>query len=87
LLGDESLAVSADEDLVALGREIRRHRKSRKLSQEGLAELANLHRNYIGYLERGERNPAAKTLFQISRALGIGLAELVAGVAPDTKRD
>jgi len=79
--------VSADEDLVALGREIRRHRKARKLSQEGLAELSDLHRNYIGCLERGERNPAVKTLFQISRALGIGLAELVAGVGPDIKHD
>ena len=87
MLGDESLAVDADEDLVALGREIRRHRKARKLSQEGLAELTELHRNYIGCLERGERNPAAKTLFQISRALGISLAELVAGVAPETKHD
>jgi transcriptional regulator with XRE-family HTH domain len=77
--------VDADADLEALGREIRRHRKARTLSQEQLAERADLHRNYIGYLERGERNPSAKTLFQISRALGIGLGELVAGVAAGAK--
>ena len=77
----------ADEDLEALGREIRRHRKAQNLSQEQLAERADLHRNYIGYLERGERNPGAKTLFQLARALGIGLAELVADIAPMSKRD
>jgi transcriptional regulator with XRE-family HTH domain len=68
--------MGSDEDLVALGREIRRHRKARNLSQEALAELADLHRNYIGYLERGERNPAATTLFLLARALGISFAQL-----------
>jgi transcriptional regulator with XRE-family HTH domain len=71
------------DDLKALGREIRRHRKQAKLSQEQLAERAGLHRNYVGYLERGERNPAATTLFQIARALGIGLAELVSALRAD----
>jgi transcriptional regulator with XRE-family HTH domain len=71
------------DDLKALGREIRRHRKQRKLSQEQLAERAGLHRNYVGYLERGERNPAATTLFQIARALDISLAELVSALAAD----
>ncbi len=72
--------MSRDSDLVALGREIRRHRKAHNLSQEGLAERADLHRNYIGFLERGERNPTAKTLFQIARALDLDLGALVAGV-------
>jgi len=67
--------------LKALGREIRRHRRAKKLSQEQLAERAGLHRNYIGYLERGENNARILTLFQIADALGIGLAELVAGLS------
>ena len=69
--------MGADEDLLALGREIRRHRKAKKFSQEQLAERAELTRNYIGYLERGERNPRAKTLFQLARALDVGMAELM----------
>ncbi|HEY2070834.1 MAG TPA: helix-turn-helix transcriptional regulator [Rhizomicrobium sp.] len=72
--------VGTDEDLLALGREIRRHRDAKKLSQEKLAERAGLHRNYIGHLERGERNPRVKRLFDIARALGLSFAELTAGV-------
>ncbi len=68
------------DDLIALGREIRRHRKALGLSQEALAERAGLHRNYVGFLERGERNPSATTVFGLARTLGVRVAELVAGV-------
>ena len=69
--------MGADDDLKALGREIRRHRKAKNLSQEQLAERAGLHRNYIGYLERGENNPRVMSLFQIAQALDLGLGDLV----------
>lgn len=77
--------MGADDRLKALGREIRRHRKAKKLSQEQLAERAGLHRNYIGYLERGENSVRIITLFQIADALGIGLGELVAGLSVETR--
>jgi transcriptional regulator with XRE-family HTH domain len=77
--------VGSDKDLIALGREIRRHRKAAELSQEELAERAGLHRNYIGYLERGERNPRVKTLFQIARALNMRFAKLVAEISEPRK--
>lgn len=79
--------MESNEDLKALGREIRRHRKAKKLSQEQLAERADLHRNYIGYLERGERNPAATTLFQIANALDLGLGDLVSGLRSPLRSD
>lgn len=72
--------MAANEDLIALGREIRRHRKALNLSQEALAERAGLHRNYIGFLERGERNPSVTTVFLLARVLEVKAAELVAGV-------
>lgn len=46
------------------------------ISQEELAHRAGLHRNYIGLLERGERNAAAKTLVVIARSLGVLPTEL-----------
>jgi transcriptional regulator with XRE-family HTH domain len=77
--------VGSDKDLIALGQEIRRHRKAVDISQEALAERAGLHRNYIGYLERGERNPRVKTLFDVAHALGLGFSQLMAGVKEPRK--
>lgn len=68
--------MARDRDLEAVGREIRRQRINRDLSQEALAERADLHRNYVGMLERGERNPSATTLVRLARALGIPVADL-----------
>lgn len=74
--------VGTDEDLVALGREISRRRRALGLSQEVLAERAGLHRNYIGLVERGERNPSFKTVVDVGRALGASAADLCVGVKP-----
>ena len=63
--------------LEALGNKIRCFRKSTGLSQEQLAELSNLHRNYIGGLERGEKNPTITTLLKIADGLGICLTDLL----------
>jgi transcriptional regulator with XRE-family HTH domain len=62
--------VGDDPDLVALGRVIRRCRKQLGVSQEKLAGEAALSRNYIGQIERGEREAKVKTLIAIVRALG-----------------
>lgn len=47
------------------------YRKAAGLSQEGLAERANLHRTYIGALERCERNVTIRNIEKIARALEI----------------
>jgi transcriptional regulator with XRE-family HTH domain len=73
--------VAAKDDLAALGREIRRRRKAISLSQEQLAEQADLHRNYVGFLERGERNPSFTTILKLARTLGVTAAELMDGIA------
>ena len=59
---------------------MRKLRKARNLSQEGLAFNSDLDRTYISMLERGLRQPCLQTITRIARALGIkpsGLLQLV----------
>ena len=62
----------------ALGEIIRSRRKKSGMSQEKLAEKANLHRNYVGEIERGEKAATIDTLLKIAKALGIHVRDLVA---------
>mgnify|MGYP006267744409 CR=1 FL=1 len=65
--------------LSQLGARIRKLRKSKQLSQEGLAFEADLDRTYVSSVERGERNIAVLNLAKLARALGVGVAELLEG--------
>jgi transcriptional regulator with XRE-family HTH domain len=63
---------------LAFGRTVRRLRENRGLSQEKLAELAGIHRTYIGDVERGTRNIALLNMTKIAKALGTSLSRLIA---------
>ncbi len=63
--------VLTSNPLVAFGKRLRELREKRGLSQEKLAELADLHRNYAGLLERGGANPTLLTIVALARALGV----------------
>ncbi|HWA88904.1 MAG TPA: helix-turn-helix transcriptional regulator [Rhizomicrobium sp.] len=67
-------------DLIAFGREVRRRRTEQGISQEELGFRADLHRNYIGYVERAEENATVKSIVKIARALGLRPSELVRGM-------
>ena len=56
---------------------LRKFRTLRKLSQEDLAELADLHRTYIGSVERGERNISIDNMERLAKALGLRVLDLV----------
>jgi transcriptional regulator with XRE-family HTH domain len=60
-----------------LGERIRSFRKGKGLSQEVLAERADLHHNYVGELERGEKAATIDTLLKIANALGVRVRALV----------
>jgi XRE family transcriptional regulator, regulator of sulfur utilization len=62
--------------LRALGQELRAHRLEKGWSQEELADRSRLHANYIGLLERGQRNPTVLTLLEVTKQLGVPLSAL-----------
>ena len=59
-----------------LGQAIRKHRERLDLTQEKLAEKAELHRTYLADIERGTRNPSVESVRRIACALGIPISEL-----------
>jgi transcriptional regulator with XRE-family HTH domain len=61
----------------AFGNRVRQLRLKRRLSQEKLAELADLHRNYVGGIERGERNVGLLNIVKLARALAVKPASLM----------
>jgi transcriptional regulator with XRE-family HTH domain len=62
---------------VVFGKHVRQLRLQRGLSQEKLAELADLHRNYVGGIERGERNVALLNIVALARGLKVKPASLL----------
>jgi transcriptional regulator with XRE-family HTH domain len=68
-----------EKALQALGEAIRARRgEIGGLSQEGLADLAGMHRTYVSEIERGLRNPSYRNLVKLAAALDVPLSELVA---------
>ena len=62
--------------LEQFGSKVRKFRIKKKLSQEKLAELADLHRTYIGQIECGKRNVALKNIAKLAKALEVSIKEL-----------
>ena len=71
----------------ALGRQVRKLRTAQGLSQEQLAERADLHWTHISGIERAQYDLKLSTLTRVSRGLGVSLAALFAEiVAPRARR-
>ena len=65
--------------LVKFGQRVREERIKQGYSQEELAELADVHRTYIGMIERAEKNITLKNIEKIANALKIKPEELLRG--------
>ena len=62
--------------LIAFGHRVQELRKARNLSQEQLADLAGVHRTYIGMIERAEKNITLCNIEKIAKALKVEIKEL-----------
>lgn len=81
VVGGQTAAVMGDSTVSAreaLATNLRRLRAERGLSQEALADLAGIHRNYLGGIERRERNVGLDNIERLARALGMPISELLA---------
>ncbi|WP_245323065.1 MULTISPECIES: helix-turn-helix domain-containing protein [Francisella] len=66
--------------LKQFGNRIKKLRSEKNISQEELALIANLHRTYIGMIERGEKNLTLTSIQKLSRALEIDLSNIFKGL-------
>lgn len=71
---------------VAFGRRLRSLRSEAGLSQEHLGEASGLHRNYVGGIERGERNCGIDAVYALAKALGVNPARLFEQMGEDSDR-
>lgn len=63
-----------DKLIIDIGITIAKLRNEKKLSQESLAELSEIHRTYLSEVEGGKRNPTISVLNRIVEALGISMS-------------
>lgn len=67
-----------EEDiLIMFGKRVKELRTNCKLTQEQFAQKTGLHKNYIGMVERGERNPSLINIQVIAKSLEISISELM----------
>ncbi len=60
-----------------VGRNVKRIRQLRGMTQETLADVSGFSQQYISGLEAGQRNPTVVTVFELSRALGVSHLDLL----------
>ena len=62
------------------GKQLKKIRTKKGISQEQLAELSNLHRTYISFIECGKRNITISNIQKIAKALKVKISDLVKGL-------
>lgn len=76
-MAEKQLRKPSREITKILSDNLRSFRRTKDLSQERLADMCNLHRTYLGSVERGERNVTLSTLETFSAALGVSVPDLL----------
>ena len=69
--------MSKEPILLLFGHNVQKYRNTQELSQEKLAELAGVHRTYIGMIERAEKNITLCNMEKIAMALKVQIQDLL----------
>lgn len=69
--------MNSENILRVFGSNVQKIRKQQGISQEKLAEIAKLHRTYIGMIERAEKNITLRNIEKIANALNVEIKELL----------
>lgn len=67
-------------DLIKLGKLLKQHREALGLSQNTVAEKAELDRTYISMLERGKKNPTVFTLYKIGKVIEMKPSQILSEI-------
>ena len=76
--------ISKYDILNIFGENVRKYRRLLNISQEELADKADLHRTYIGMIERAEKNITLVNIEKLANALDISINELTRGIDENT---
>ncbi|WP_282397110.1 helix-turn-helix transcriptional regulator [Pseudomonas sp. PS01298] len=76
-MGRVSASLDKDRDLIRLGAAVRARRLALGLSQEALADYAQIDRSHMGKIERGERNVTFLNILRIAKAIQCKPSELL----------
>lgn len=73
--------ITMKEDiLIRFGERVRELRSTLNISQEELSFRADMHRTYIGMIERAEKNITLVNMAKLAKGLGVSLSELLKGI-------
>lgn len=74
--------INLDTDFIfqEIGKNIKKLREEKGLTQEELAFLIDSARNYVGCIERGEKHPSIKTLYKIAIALDTKISKILINI-------
>lgn len=78
-MADYRVQMTKEEKLIvqSFAGNVRRFREALGISQEKLAERADLHRTYMGAIERSEKIPSLVTVVKLAKALNVDISELI----------
>lgn len=66
-----------EDILQKFGKRIKELRKDKNWTQDDFSKISGFHKNYIGMIERGERNPSLKNIEAFAQAFGLSISDLM----------